>query len=86
MIMSWQTIETAPKDGETIILSDGKYVVAGCWAPHIHGDRSPWAFVDNWEAWEIGGRQSRFVRLNGFKAGAITHWMPLPAPPTALQV
>jgi hypothetical protein len=31
-LLLWQPIKTAPKDGEAIFLSDGKYITVGWWA------------------------------------------------------
>ena len=66
--MQWQPIETAPKDGTVIILFDGKSVWAGRWIGHSY---YPWVAIDN----HIYGPR-------GLKAKDVTHWMPLPPPPT----
>jgi hypothetical protein len=77
----WQPIETAPKDGTRIILTDGRLVEAGAYAPNIHGDDFPWAFVDDYQGIDtING--SVGVEVNAFKAGHATHWRPLPATPS----
>lgn len=77
MMSEWQPIETAPKDGTIILVSDKRSVSAAYWglAPRASGlvDRNyPWTMLD-----ETNG-------LNGWMDGPSgpTHWMPLPAPPT----
>lgn len=63
----WQPIETAPKDGNVIILADHRgRVVASCWT----GDEEyPWEFLDGSDT------------TNGWDAHRPTHWQPLPEPP-----
>ena len=60
----WQPIETVPKDGSRIILSDGISVEQDRWIDWLHGGSS----------WD------RFRYLKP------THWMPLPAAPSATSV
>ena len=48
----WQPIEAAPKDGATILLSDGSHFAAGCWAFHIEPD---WQYF-GWEETPNGRR------------------------------
>jgi Protein of unknown function (DUF551) len=66
---NWQSIETAPKDWQTIILysSETGEVFAGYYAPKDGGS-------DRWEAHYI---QDEMSPENP------THWMPLPPPPNA---
>ena len=76
----WQPIETAPKDGTNIILTDGKRVTVGNWhreKPYIHEYR------------DVAGNYAGQDESDGFDgwvdwSGGITpaHWMPLPAPPS----
>jgi len=80
MTMDWQPIETAPRDGTRIILTDGKSVEAGCFAPHVHGDEYAWAFVDDYAAEDVG-HGNVGVQANAFKTDFVTHWMPLPGAP-----
>lgn len=72
--MDWQPIETAPKDGESVLLyfPDGApwnegNIGIGFWA----GDGS-----DNWYASEC---DSHNMTADGQRNP--THWMPLPVPP-----
>jgi hypothetical protein len=72
----WRDIETAPKDGEPILLSDGHMTVQGWWLD----DSYPWYFVDQIEH-EDRGPQGCWIELNQGKETTFTHWQPLPAPP-----
>lgn len=72
--MSWQPIETAPKDGTyVLLLGDSGYtttpyrVAVGCW---IEGYRDFWINHSN-DAFTDDGEPP-------------THWMPLPDPPETL--
>lgn len=74
----WQTIETAPKDGDVILLLDGKNVVAGYWGSAKRTFKGPsdkvfpWVILD-----ETNGLNAM---MEGGNSGP-THWMPLPPPP-----
>lgn len=79
----WQPIETAPKDGTAILLTNGKDVAEGHWYFEEGGttehrdldgryiDQTDSDGYDGWLDWD-GGMQPD-----------PTHWMPLPAPPEA---
>ena len=67
----WQPIETAPKDGSSIIVCDSKigFVCEACW----------------WDSWYSNKNNTGWMIANcdeeyGHYIDA-THWMPLPAPP-----
>lgn len=69
----WQPIETAPKDGEKILLGyfpepayDGAIVGESCEVAFWHGTHKKWC--------------SRTL-LNAEGYFSPTHWMPLPRPP-----
>lgn len=72
----WQPIETAPKDGTDIMLTDGEYVTVGHWyyeAPSIREHRDlegRWIGQD-----ESDGYEGWLDWLGGIPS---THWMPLP--------
>ena len=70
--MTWQPIETAPKDGSRVLVYDhgwcggGPRIAVSQWIPYRHRDgRGEW-------------------RTTGGFAGVTdaTHWMPLPEPPS----
>ena len=68
----WQPIETAPKDGRHILISDGERVSVGGWLTDIdHGA--------DWEG-QIGMAGWWAVDL-GPNSDKPTAWQPLPAPP-----
>ena len=75
--MEWQPIETAPKDG-TVILAWRFYPCVVRW----NATDKDWP----WEAVPIGAMYEPF-EANGFSGddAQITHWMPLPAAPSAAQ-
>ena len=79
----WQPIETAPKDGEHILVSFGTmgiWQVSWCapaWAEHDDKDSWIWCVDDN----KHGPYALRGYNDEGPRAP--THWMPLPAPPVA---
>lgn len=66
--MQWRPIETAPKDGSTIlVVRPGYYPEVSRWRADIIGSDWPW-----------------LVALPGEDAQRLkpTHWMPFPSPPT----
>lgn len=76
----WQPIETAPKDGTPILVSNPER--AGVWIAHYNavyqsGFRpdNPWACLMLNVRWHPNQRASMKP----------THWMPLPAPPKEPQ-
>ncbi len=72
--MIWKQIETAPRDGTVIILTDGFCVYAGCYGSgNDTCNGFMWAIMeDNWET-------------NAWSDTSPTHWMPLPEPPETDQ-
>jgi hypothetical protein len=80
----WQTIDTAPKDGTTIQITDGRTVYAGAWAPSIHGSKYPWAFIEVFASDPHGccdNEDSTRIESNAFPLSGPTHWQPLAEPP-----
>ena len=77
--MKWQPIETAPKDGDGLILlyrpSDAKWaqVAPGKWSQNDFA-KSPRPY---WEIWLCIGSKIEARKWEP------TYWMPLPEPPTA---
>lgn len=62
---AWQPIETAPKDGTAILVSEGRFIHCVEWN-------------DEYEWWAVDDNKLGPFRLRGT---APTHWMPLPPPP-----
>lgn len=69
----WQPIETAPKDGSMVLLSDGTYVDAGFYhdGSACYGHRGGAGFFCEED-------RGNLLTASNFPA---THWMPLPQPP-----
>ncbi len=78
---TWQPIETAPKDGTDVMLSNGKSVSVGSWLhqePVIRERRDlDGRYIDQDEFDGFEG----WVDWGGGMQPAPTHWMPLPPPP-----
>jgi len=68
----WQPIETAPKDGSTIILRAGDVVDTGHWT-----DNSMTAYP--WQGW------TWHTLVTKATTSKPTHWMPLPSVPASLR-
>lgn len=68
----WRPIESAPRDGEMILLGDGKTVTAGFFKPEFDSVY-PWIHLDSGTDNFLNGWQDR--------KHSPTHWMPLPSPP-----
>ena len=74
-VVGWKPIETAPKDGSTVILGfAGSHSEEGFWMNDP--ERNHWG--------EIGWFSSDADVLCERPASP-THWMPLPSPPAALE-
>lgn len=80
----WQPIETAPKDGRTLLL--GHFNRAGKWRT-LRGQWYSWDLInEEWEEPENGheGWYETSVENDdppNCWSTEPTHWMPLPAPP-----
>ena len=76
---NWQPIETAPKDGDVVLLYKpdermvGEYIIVGYWGE--------WPGVG--ECWiAVDGKQLGYrSQITGTDQGYPTHWQPLPEPP-----
>lgn len=64
--MKWQPIETAPKDGTSILLYTAYGVVEGFWG---------------WSEWQQTVICSNYDMSSTCFECQPTHWMPLPNPP-----
>jgi hypothetical protein len=84
--LTWQPIETAPKDGTPILLANVYQVYAGAWNPNVKGDGWPWVLFEGCEGHQPSGccdhEDEERIEVNGWMEGAPTRWMPLPAAPT----
>ncbi len=75
--MEWQPIETAPKDGDPILIYKpdermvGEYTMSAYW----DDDQEGWVPVGGIH--RLGYRSSATNSYQGYP----THWMPLPEPP-----
>ena len=65
MSEAWQPIETAPKDGTAVLVSEGRFIHCVEWN-------------DEYEWWAVDDNKLGPFRLRGT---APTHWQPLPPPP-----
>jgi hypothetical protein len=77
--MTWQPIETAPKDASSILIYDGKFVERVAWywidRPHTCGW---WAIQGGDDAVAFSDYSDTRAKVDEEEA---THWMPLPEPP-----
>lgn len=72
----WKTIESAPRDGTTILVCGGTLSWRGsydCDAQMVEPDTANWMGGE----WFIGNGESYGDRI----ICTPTHWMPLPSPP-----
>ena len=79
--MTWQPIETAPKDGTPILVFFNKpslQVQQVFWGRAAWDDR-PATPEDG--IWCVDDNKHGPYALRGYSDGDDTHWMPLPAPP-----
>jgi hypothetical protein len=81
--VAWQEIETAPKDGTEILLTNGLVVHEGSWLhaePYIRERRDlDGRYIDQDESEGFDG----WMDWGGGMLPGPTHWMPLPAAPGA---
>lgn len=77
----WQPIETAPKDGTTLLLAINREVVVSQW------DAEPFCSHDNPYWLDMSGCCPTYECFRTYdeeefpEGEVITHWMPLPEPP-----
>jgi len=83
--VAWQPIETAPKDGTQIMLTNGKDVAQGWWEhqePYIREQRDTEGhYIDQQEHDGFDG----WLDCEGGMQPDPTHWMPLPAAPSTVE-
>ena len=75
--MEWQPIETAPKDGKSIIayFPWGNFVCVAWWTSRSAGNKPGPRWILSY------GRSAGVRPLCGSAHQEPTHWMPLPEPP-----
>lgn len=72
----WQPIETAPKDGSTILVWFRQHgAMTVCWGDLDYDHTSEYA------NWLVDDHKHGPYPVRGYSRGDDTHWMPLPAPP-----
>ena len=75
--MLWQPIETAPRDGSYVLVSNGH----GVWVARFKSVyQSGWKPPSPWQSMMLNHDHIPSAKRNG----SPTHWMPLQAPPAAL--
>lgn len=82
-LLDWQPIDTAPKDGTNVIVTNGVSVAQGWWEhqePYIREKRDmEGRYIDQDEHDGYDG----WLDCEGGMQPDPTHWMPLPAPPVS---
>jgi len=74
---AWQPIETAPKDGTDVMLTDGEHVTVGHW---IYEPGGTTEYRDADGRWIGQDDRDEFAGWIDWMGGIdATHWMPLPA-------
>lgn len=74
--MRWQPVETAPKDGSYLLVSNGQ----GVWVARFKSVyQSGWKPPSPWQSMMLNHDHIPSAKRNGNP----THWMPLPTPPSA---
>ena len=76
MVGKWMPIETAPKDGTTVLVSPPTWQVRACSTAHYNADRYAKKPRPFWE------RDDALRLISISRDTPPTHWMPLPHPPT----
>ena len=78
--MIWQPIETAPRDGTEILLSNGFVVAQGAYLYDEGGIREHRDLDGNYIGQDESDGYDGWVDFSGGMPDP-THWMPLPPPP-----
>ena len=74
----WQPIETAPRDGTEILITDGTYVEIGLFECRNFVVRNNGDYLDG----GYGRNYRTGVKFEYLEYAVPTNWMPLPQPPT----
>ena len=72
----WQPIDTAPKDGEDILVYSYPDIVSAHWETDVGDDGEPY--------WALDDGHTRYYALRRHMHEP-THWMPLPTPPATAK-
>lgn len=75
----WRPIETAPRDGTTILVYFRQH---GAMTVRSDDEHDP---CDDWRLWYVDDHKHGPYVVRGYRPGDDTHWMPLPQPPKALE-
>lgn len=81
MSVAWLAMDTAPRDGTPILLTDGLRSVHLAWFKG-EGEAYPWFLVDDFN-YNTGDCGVDSIELNSAMEAWPAYWSPLPAPPVA---
>lgn len=84
-VSGWMPIEAAPKDGTTVLLSDGKDVAVGSWHDTSYETEELIAKGPKRTIYKTVTHEDGYWDNVAEFLGLPTHWMPLPAAPQAAQ-
>lgn len=76
--MTWQTIDSAPKDGTRLLLAKGKSVWIGEWVHHQH--------ITNGKVASDSAYWTTPWVMIGPERAVPTHWQPCPDPPAEVPL
>ena len=77
MADDWQPIDTAPRDGRRVLISDGKEVTGAAWVNVREQNLTGSGRRDRW----LCDSETDSFPGAGPVIEAPTHWQPMPAPP-----
>lgn len=80
-VSEWKPIETAPKDGTDILLSNGEVVAEGHWLVIEGGIFEHRDMDGRWIGQDERDDYEDWIDWAGGMLPSPTHWMPLPPPP-----